>query len=173
MNILLRYSALLLLLTSMINGFSQGQGMHLHGRTFELNLLDSSESKVGEIPLEVFLDGSLFLEITSGKSGKYNCFLPFGEVYFVHYGKAPFVEKIIEFDLTNVGGKTERSGFSLDLDMAIFQTEDAVIKLLHQEPVAKGAYSKRDDLIVFDSKYSQQHGNQVRRLIQAWRENQK
>lgn len=169
----LQYSLILLLLTLGFNGLAQERGMNLYGRTLELNLLDSSESKVGQIPLRIFKNDSLFLETESTKAGKYNCFLPFGHKYQVHYGKAPYVAKVIVFDLTKVGGKTERKGYSLDLDMAIFQSEDPMLKLLHQEPVAKAEYTKRPDLIIFDQVYSQQHGDEARRVIQSLRKNMK
>jgi hypothetical protein len=171
MNKLRHYIVLSLLLVCWINGVSQDKGMYLYGRTLELNLLDSSESKVGQIPLSVFIGDSLFLETESSTSGKYSCFLPFGAIYIVQYGEAPFVPKRIEFDLTNVGGKTVRKGFSLDLDMSVFRSEDALLTLIHTEPVARAAYSKKPDLIVFDPSYSSQHGAGVRKAILVLRQN--
>ncbi len=165
------YIVLPLLLICWISGMSQEKGMYLYGRTLELNLLDSSESKVGQIPLSVFIGDSIFLVTESSTSGKYSCFLPFGEVYIVQYGEAPFVPKRIEFDLTNVGGKTVRKGFSLDLDMSVFRSEDPLLVLLHTEPVARAAYSKKPDLIVFDPTYSNQHSEGVRKAILVVRQN--
>jgi hypothetical protein len=171
MTLIIKYTAILFLLTTAVKGVGQEQGMRLYGRTLELNLLDSSESKVGQTPLRVFRNDSLFLETESTRSGKYNCFLPFGQKYFVYYGKAPYITKIIEFDLRNIGGKTVRKGFSLDLDVAVFKSENRTLKLLHSEPVGKAAYSKRPDLIIFDPVYSQKHRVEVSRSIAMWRQN--
>ncbi|MCB0762230.1 MAG: hypothetical protein KDC12_11960 [Flavobacteriales bacterium] len=152
---------LLLLAAHWCSGQDQELGMIVFGRIQELNLADSSETKVGEIPLRILRDGELFERTQSSKSGKYQVFLPFGSVYDVSFGDSVFVAKILRFDLTGVGGKVARKGFSLQLDISLFHSEDEQLLLLHREPVAVAAYLKKPDMIVFDPNYSDERNRLI------------
>lgn len=126
----------------------------LNGRVSELNLIDSSEKNLAELPIEIWQGDSLLMTLKTSEKGKYSIQLPFYHFYTVKYGCAPYIRKMIEVDATDFSQYSQKRGYTISLDITLFSKEQCKgFEFLETTPIARASYNKEKDNVVWNAQH--------------------
>lgn len=138
------------------------------GQVLELSLKDSSEKGVMGIPIEIWSGDELIATIESGPKGKYSVSLVYYPNYRIKFGKAPYVNKIVEIDAKGFSRAAEFGVVNLDLDIQLFKNAGYLgMDFMDYTPVAIAKFNKKKGIVEWDLDYADQICARVNGIIQA------
>lgn len=146
---------------------TQESSVILQGKILHMNLTDSSEAGLADIPVEIWSDDSLLATIFSQDKGKYKFSLPFFHHYMIKYGGGDHIVKMVEVDASDFAQQTRMRGYILDVDIILFDSGlvDG-LEFLEQEPIAKALYSKAENTVVWEAERTEEMNARINDKIQ-------
>lgn len=145
------------------------QYVFLNGTITKLNIADSTEVPAAGVPIEIWANGDLVATVLSGPKGRYNYKLPFYSRYTIKYGSVPYVRKMIEIDASDFAKESQKRGFDMNIDIALFEDKGyAGLDFLHETPVAKAEYSRRLNSVKWDGDHTEQVNGRIKTAIASF-----
>lgn len=142
-----------LILTIVANA-QQWSEITMRGRLTEINLTDSSEHILHDVPIEIWKDDSLSSVLYSDEKGRYKFSLPFFHSYEIRYGREPYVQKTVVVDALDFAQSTMERGFKLEIDISLFEAQEGLdMNFLKEEPIAVAAYNKQENTVVWNAEH--------------------
>jgi hypothetical protein len=168
--------ALTLFTLGVANAQSKSSGgkqyVFLHGVITKLNIVDSTEVPAAGIPIEIWANGDLLTTVMSGQKGRYKYKLPFYSRYTIKYGSVPYVKKMIEIDASDFARKSQKRGFEMNIDIALFEDRGYPgLDFLLQTPVAKAEYSRRMNTVKWDGRHTEAVNDRIKTAIATFQKN--
>lgn len=152
-------------LAALFSGSVFGQGREL---TFRLHGT-TTDADGGKAIAEVWvaatdtLDTSYVVNAQGDRKGKYEMELPYERVYRVKFVKEGHVTKQVIIDLHGSSEKERTAGFTMDLEMVLFQRREGVDYGLLDAPIAICRYDPRRTEFAWDATYTRS----IKPLLQA------
>jgi hypothetical protein len=141
----------------------------MRGRLTKINLSDSSEHILRDMPIEIWTDDSLTSVLYTDEKGRYKFSLPFFNSYQIKYGREPFVQKTVLVDATDFAQSTMERGFKLEIDMALFEEKEGLkVDFLKNEPVAIASFNKQENTVVWNSEHIERIQERIRQSALAF-----
>lgn len=133
---------------------SQGRELafNLHGTTTDFD----SGKPIAEVWVAATdtLDRTYVVNAEGDRKGKYEMELPYERVYRVTFSKNGHVTKQVVIDLHGSSEKERTAGFTMDLEMVLFERLDGVDYGICDEPIAVCRYDARKTEFVWDAAYT-------------------
>jgi hypothetical protein len=142
----------------------------LTGVVTKLDMRDSSETPVNNVPVEIWANGELLATITTASKGRYQYRLPFYNTYMIKFGAWPYVTKMVEIDASDFTKEAQTRGFEMNIDIVLFEDRgNKQLDFLKETPVAKAAYSKRNRTVIWDIDHTESVNQRMRTAMSARR----
>lgn len=142
----------------------------LTGVVTKLDMQDSTETTVSNVPVEIWANGELLATVTTASKGKYQYRLPFYNTYIIKYGAWPYVSKMVEIDASDFSKDAQSRGFEMNIDIVLFEDRgNKQLEFLKETPVAKAAYNKRNRTVVWDIDHTESVNQRMRTAMSAYR----
>lgn len=158
-------SVVLALLSGQLFSQNVEKGLFVYGQITEIDLSDSTESAVRQLPIRVVCDSVIIEDITCTNGGKYQFKVPFGYKYEIQYGGEEYLMKTLLIDATDPSIKTMRRGYRLELDISLFKSENPEAAKILAMPVAKGSFSRKSNAIDFDEEYNEEAALKLKKAL--------
>jgi hypothetical protein len=117
----------------------------MKGRVFEVNMIESAESKASNVQVVVYQEKELYVAFFTNESGEYSFYLPIGHVYEVWFGGAAFVNKKVSIEAAHF--PKEKRPRTIPLDMGLFRPVEGYDFPMLNEPMAHIKYDPELDQI--------------------------
>jgi hypothetical protein len=145
------------------------QYVFLNGIITTLNMADSTEVPAAGVPVEIWANGDLVATVISGQKGRYNYKLPFYSRYTIKYGSVPYVRKMIEIDASDFAKESQKRGFDMNIDIALFEDRGYPgLDFLRETPVAKAEYSRRMNTVKWDGSHTESVNGRIKTAIASF-----
>ncbi len=146
------------------NLFSQIEDEMVFLRIYGGIVSDDNHKTISECTVRVFEGGEELEFYETGKKGKYEFFLPAGNVYRFYYEKEGFVTKNIEIDCINAAKMNEPFIFSLKADISLFEKIEGINYGVMEMPIGKGECNGRKGKVIFDKEHTKYMSEQIAML---------
>jgi hypothetical protein len=140
----------------------------LHGVVSYMHMPDSSETELADIAIEIWSEGQMIAVTKSDQKGRYRYKLPFYHNYHIKYGQKPYLTKIVEIDATDFSYEAQERGYEIEVDIAlIIGRDNPALDFLKNTPIARAAYSKKDNRLEWDVEYVERMNNKLGLIISS------
>ncbi len=162
------FTTTLLLAIFSIELAAQNEIVHIYGQLKDFY----SKEKLDYCLIEVFKEGAIFDNLNADTSGKYGFKLLLGFEYTIKYSKADYLAKSIIIDTRSIPDEEKAGGFDMNIDGTLFPSVPGFRKKVLDKPVARCAYQKESDGLIFDFEYSAKRQKEItNELERAQRKN--
>jgi len=135
-----------------------------------------SSSKLSDVTVTVFKDGSQHDSYTTRGNGKYEFYLDCGSHYEFKFKKSGFVERSIVIDSRNVPEEVIGAGIIMPTDMSMYEIteamEDSDMSVFDQ-PIGKAQYDTGEEDLIWDFDYTNKVKGEIFSFIRDVEKKQK
>ena len=110
--------------------------------------------KLDGVKVEIYQSGSLFDNLTTSASAKYEFTVPLGYNYEIKFSKDDMISKKVEFDTRNIPEEDRRGGFKSNMDMTLFDHVEGFDTSILDRPIGKAGFDEIENAITFDFDYT-------------------
>src|SRR5690554_66036 len=143
----------------------QGQGeLYIFGVVKDY----STGKKLDNITISAYQNGQKVDSYTTSGNGKYEFFLDLGKEYEVQFEGKGLVSKKVYMDSRNIPEEDIGAGFSMNIEMSLFQEIEGLDIAVLEKPIGKAKYNPNTGALEFDFAYTQEIKDELNRLMREW-----
>lgn len=149
-------------------GYTQGE-LYIFGVVKDY----TDGKRLGDITISAWENGrKVDTYVTSG-NGKYEFFLDLGREYEVKFEGKGLVAKKVYMDSRNIPEEDVGAGFSMNIEMSLFQEVEGLDVSVLDKPIGKANYNPNTGALEFDFAYTQEIKDELSRLMRDWERSSK
>lgn len=115
---------------------------------------EDTNKKIVGATVTVLNKGSNFDQLTTTGSGKYEFFLPLGELYQVKFEYSGYMHKVLQYDLRNIPEEDWKGGFISQTEVNLMPEMEGFDRSILDTPLGKFSYDPLADAIGYDEDHT-------------------
>lgn len=129
--------------------------------------------KLENVTIRAYHNGSKVDEYITRSNGKYEFFLELGKEYDLDFVCPGFVSKKVYMDSRNIPAEDIGAGFSMNIEMSLFQELEGLDVSILDQPIGKAKYNPNTGALEFDFAYTQKIKDEISRLMRDYEKGSK
>lgn len=157
------FTVVLIFLGNAFPAFGQGE-LYIFGVVKDY----ANSKKLENVTITAYHNGVKVDEYVTRNNGKYEFFLDLGKEYDIKFGRSGFVGKSVYMDSRNIPEEDVGAGFSLNIEMSLFEEQEGLDVSILDNPIGKAKYNPNTGALEFDFAYTQKIKDEINRLMREW-----
>lgn len=133
----------------------------------------ANSSKLENVKITAYHNGTKVDEYTTRPNGKYEFFLDLGKEYDLEFSRSGWVSKKVYMDSRNIPEEDVGAGFSMNIEMSLFEELEGLDVSILEQPIGKAKYNPNTGALEFDFAYTQKIKDELNRLMREWEKGSK